>query len=465
MFYLDSIGMPVGWTHRNGLGMGPISTNNPSNVSVNLINTVQEALAFGGQDQDYGTARVNGLGGPAIGTQAVIENYCCGYDGTYSVARKEAIRWTYSGAGTTAVIKITQPGNAYADPVLELVVDSVVTASVSIRNPMLYTAPVIGTASTGQSVATMQQLATWASAQAGWGATVPTSAPGVGLSTWLLERSTVGYGPYTSTNVKTATNNAPFYLSTAACWDSHNEFILWNAFGGGQENMLYLRNVEIQSHWSTGHFHIEIGSTLSNLARDIVFAYSTEWCSNQSYLQIKGLGNGGNGNSLGIYASHMIAVNLTTSSAISLFEDPTTDLNTGGGLLMGYSTGVERSIGPIQTLGYSIPWRTAGTPMNVVENGIMIAPGYDPDVPGYGVNNWNYTTFDSLFINAATQDYRPNPAGPAGSNQVSYPASLGAYDAFGTAYAATDVVGGVSKNSPAFVRPWPTFSEATYPTL
>lgn len=471
MFHVDPVtGVPGSVSRNTGISVGIMSVNNPADVSVSLIYTTFEYVNFSGQFQDYGVKRVNGL--VNISNQrAVVESYSCGFDGTYQIAYKPAIRVTYTGGAANANYRISKPGGANADSFLELLEGGSVTASVSLRNPNFFVDPVIGTAPTGQSVHTMQQLATWISAQTGWGATLPAGGEGITHCSWMLNKGSVDYGTFTTTDIKAATAS-PGYYTGVAWYDSHNEAFHPAAYSGGFENYLLLRNIEIQSHWSTGHLFTEGSGASSNLIRDFITAQHLVWSSNQSYQEIKGFGGPGNGNGASIVGSHAAAINITGGSPGWTFS--ISDLASGSNLI-GNSTGVINSIGGMGVAGpYGTGFATTSTfKMNNNAHSIPAGPGFPPNTAPYGSANITYASNaarDAYFINTAlaVQDYRPAPGGVLASNKIAYSADLQAYDAFWNAYSTsgTDYIGAVSQNSgSAFVRPLATFSESTYPTI
>jgi hypothetical protein len=471
MFHVDPVtGVPGPVSRRGGIPAGVVSLNNPGDVSVSLIYTTFEYVNFSGQFQDYGVKRVNGLVNIS-NLRMCVESYSCGFDGTYLAAQKPAIRVTYTGAAGNANYRISKPGGNNADSLLELLEGGSVTASVSLRHPGFFVDPVIGTAPTGQSVHTMQQLATWISARPGWGATLPAGGEGITHCSWMLNKGSVDYGTFTTTDIKAATASPGYYQGVA--WiDSHNEAFHPAAYSGGFENYLLLRNIEIQSHWSTGHLFTEGSGNPSNLIRDFVTAYHLVWSSNQSYQQIKGLGGPGNGNGASIIGSHAAAINVTGGSPGWTFS--ANDVNSGSNLI-GNSTGIFNSIGGMSVAGpYGTGWAVTSTfKMQNNAHAIPVGPGFPPNVAPYGTGNITYANDaarNAYFVNAANavQDYRPAPAGVLASNKISYSADLQAYDAFWNAYSTsgTDYIGAVSQNSgSAFVRPLATFSESTYPTL
>ena len=454
MFHVYGNGLPGGIvTSHPGIGPGPMYLQNPSRVCVSLIDSVQEYVTFGyGALQDYRSKRVNGLSNPHDNCHVIVENYTCGFDGTYLIANKEAMRVGYTGTGTVAVMHFAAETTQTGTPTFSLVVDGTTVGSISIINPGFYTDPVIGTAATGCSAATMQQLVNWIAAQPNFTATWTSGGLGANFCAYTLMRTNYYQNPYDSPNLKAG--NIPLYSTI----DSHNEWMHILSFGGGAENFLCLRCIETQSHWSTGHFHIEVNDANNgtNLARDIIIASFLSFATNQSWQQLTGTGGPANLNRTRLIGDHTAAIDCTSDNGLLIEDNSSTQK-------IGPRTGMLRNIWDYVQYD-SAPWQT--TTIVQVQNNAHVNGGANPP---YATTDFIWSTFNALFngvtASVASADFRPNASGQLAAHKAARAASLQCYDVLGNLYDTVnpDYIGALAGAASAVPVVYPTFSDATFP--
>jgi hypothetical protein len=444
------------------MSQGQIYEFQGNGFALSLMFMAQEWVTIGyGALQDYATCRVNGIGNPHDNCHSILDTYICGYEGTILISPKEMFRVSYTGAGANVTQHYSCP-SGQADGLYSLVVDGTTVASITLRCPGAYTDPVPGTAVTGTSAATPAQVVAWLNGgpmtALGFSSVIPAGALGQNWAAWTMGGNASNNGAWldSTTNMKGA---ALGYVRVFSQSDSHNEGTHLAGYNtDGWENSILLRQVEVQCHWSTGHAFFEFAPT--SLPRDLMFGYSIHWVSNHSWGFINGVQNDANSNPTDMSGSNSCALNVTTMDYGAVTVD-TVRLHDSPSRGADKWTGARRSI-----MGWSIGDGTyAATSPMTLQDCIHSASDAVPAWAGTGNTTYaNLAAKEALFRNFALQDMRPDPAGALSTQMVSYPAIEQAYDAFGTAYSLTDFKGAVSQNSPAFVRPWSTFSEATFPT-